>query len=163
VSFPSRTTTQGRDQQVLEGIRKDLQGVPTILLGTTTYTPATLAAFIQSRLDLANAIDTTRAQWLATVKAYNATSARAKIVLNDLRNYLIAAFGADSPTLADFGFSAPRKATLTPEQKAAAIEKALATRKARKTLGKRQKARIKGVLVTTGTTPATTTAAIANP
>jgi hypothetical protein len=154
---------QGRDQQVLEGIHKALQGVPTLVLGATTYTPATLAAFIQSRVDLANAVDTTRAQWLATVKAYDEASARARIVLNDLRNYLIAAFGADSPTLADFGFSAPRKAALTPEQKAAAIEKALATRKARKTLGKRQKARIRGVLVTTGTTPATTTAAIANP
>jgi hypothetical protein len=140
----SRTARQGKDQQVLEGISKDLQGIPTIALGATTYTPDSLAAFIQDRIDLANAVGTTKATWLATVKAYSQMNAQAKIVLADLRNYLIASFGADSPKLADFGFAPPRRAMLTPEQKAAIVLKRNATRKARKTRGKKQKAQIKG-------------------
>jgi hypothetical protein len=40
-------------------------------------------------------------------------------------------FGENSPVLADFGFTPPpRKAVLTPDQKVAKAEKALATRKA---------------------------------
>ncbi len=143
----SRTTIQGKDQQVLEGISKSLT-MPILQLGATTYTPATLAAFIQSRVDLANAVVTTKAKWLATVKAYLDVNKQARIVLTDLRNVLIAAYGADSPRLADFGFSPPRSVTLTAEQKAAAVEKRNATRKARKTAGKRQKAKIKGEPVT---------------
>jgi hypothetical protein len=143
----SRTTIQGKDQQVLEGINKSLT-IPTLLLGSTSYTPATLAAFIQHRIDLANAVGTTKATWLATVREYAKVSKQAAIVLADLRNALIGAYGADTPKLADFGFSPPRSVTLTPEQKAATVAKRNATRKARKTAGKRQKAKIKGEPVT---------------
>ena len=122
--------------------------MPTLLLGATTYTPQSLAAFIQSRIDLANAAVTTRAHWRATVASYLAVNAQAKVVLQDLRNVLIAAFGATSPKLAAFGFAPPRRATLTPEQKAAAAAKRLATRKARKTTGKKQKAQVKGTPAT---------------
>jgi hypothetical protein len=50
--------------------------------------------------------------------------------------------------LADFGFTAPKKRVLTPDEKAAAAVKAKATRKARNTMGKVQKKSVKG------TTPA---------
>jgi hypothetical protein len=99
----SRTTLQGRYQQVLEGISKSLT-IPTLILGATTYTPATLAAFVQSQIDLANAVGTSKANWLATVKAYMDAHKHAAIVLADLRNAIIAAYGADSPRLADHPF-----------------------------------------------------------
>ena len=46
----SRTTTQGKDQEVLNGIHKELQSMQTMHLGSETYTPQTLADFIQSRI-----------------------------------------------------------------------------------------------------------------
>ena len=92
---------------------------------------------------MANAVVTSRAHWLDTVKTYAAMNAQARVVVQDLRNWLIATYGAGSPRLSDFGLSAPRRATLTPEQKAAAVAKRNATRKARKTAGKRQNAKIK--------------------
>jgi len=153
-----RTITQGRDLQLIEGIGKGLPGAPTFVLGTTTYTVDSLIAFVQSRIDLANEVGTTKANWLATVKAYAAVNKRAKVVLADLRNHLIANFGADSSRLADFGFTAPRRGVLTPEQRAAAVAKGKATRKARKTLGKRQKAGIKGDVNTNANANAKTTA-----
>ncbi len=113
-------------------------------LGATTYTPGSLAAFIQSRIDAANAVNTTKASWLAAVKTYEAINAQAKVVVSDLRYLVMAAFGPTSPKLADFGFKPPNLAVLNSEQKAAAAQKRLATRLARQTRGKRQKAKIKG-------------------
>jgi hypothetical protein len=155
---PSRTTTAGQDQQVLEGIQKDLQAMSTLTLGATTFTPDSLATYIQRRIDLANAVVTAKASWLAAAKAYEAMNKEARVVVRDLRNMVIAAFGADSPKLADFGFAPPRRPTLTPEQHAAAARKRAATRKARKTMGKRQKAKITGESPTAQPAIATDTA-----
>jgi len=141
---PNRTVTQAHDQQIIDGINEDLQTMSTLPLGATTYTPGSLVAFIQSRIDAANAVNTTKASWLAAVKTYEAINAQAKVVVSDLRFLVMAAFGPMSPKLADFGFSPPSLAVRTPEKKAAAAQKRRATRLARGTLGKRQRAKIKG-------------------
>lgn len=101
----SKQTTQDQDQQILQAIQKDLQHVPTLLLGGTTYTPGSLAAFIQSRIVAANAVATAKANWLGAVKTYEAINTEAKPVVRDLRNFLTGAFGEASPVLADFGFT----------------------------------------------------------
>jgi hypothetical protein len=144
MSNPSRNTTIGKDQQVIVGIREELQSMPALYLGSETFTPETLAAFVQRRIDLANAVLTARAAWLHAVDTYEAANVQTNIVMADLRNTVIGAFGRDSAKLATFGFVAPKRPTLTPEQRATAAKKALATRKARKTMGRRQKALVKG-------------------
>jgi hypothetical protein len=57
---------------------------------------------------------------------------------------IIGRFGADSPVLADFKMAPRKKAVLTPEQKAAAVEKRMATRRARGTMGPKAKLKITG-------------------
>jgi hypothetical protein len=101
----SKQNIQNHDQQILAGIQKDLQNVPSLLLGGTTYTPGSLAAFIQSRIDAANAVATAKANWLNAVKTYKAINTEAKPVVRDLRNFLLGAFGENSSVLADFGFT----------------------------------------------------------
>jgi hypothetical protein len=101
----SKQNIQNRDQQILAGIQKDLQNVPSLLLGGTTYTPGSLAAFIQSRIEAVNAVDAAKASWLNAVKTYKAIDTEARPVVRDLRNFLMGAFGEDSPVLADFGFT----------------------------------------------------------
>jgi hypothetical protein len=140
----ARTTIQGRDQQILKGIALDLQSMPVLHLGAMTFSPSSLSAYVQRRIDLANAVETSRAAWLATVEAYDEMNAQANVVVQDLRNLVIAAFGEDSPKLADFGFAPPKRPNLSPEQKAIAAQKRNATRKARRTMGARQRAEIKG-------------------
>jgi hypothetical protein len=140
----SRTTTQGKDQEVLNGIQTELQSMPTLFLGSETYTPQTLADFVQSRIDKANAVTTTRAAWEDALRAYDAVNKKATIVLGDLRHLVMAAFGRESPKLASFGFPLPKVPTLTSEQRSRAALRAAATRKARRTMGKRQKALVKG-------------------
>jgi hypothetical protein len=149
MTTPSRITTQGKDAQVLEGINKDLQTMSVLPLGATTYSPGSLAAFIQSRIDAANAVNTTRAAWLDALKTYEAINTQAKVVITDLRYLVMAAFGPTSPKLADFGFKPPKVAVMTTEQRSAAALKGKATREARRTMGKKQKAKIKGAPATT--------------
>jgi hypothetical protein len=104
----SKQNIQTRDQQILAGIQKDLQNVPSLLLGGTTYTPGSLVAFIQSRIDAVNAVDAARANWLGAVKTYKAINKEARPVVRDLRNFLLGAFGDGSSVLADFGFASKK-------------------------------------------------------
>jgi hypothetical protein len=153
----NRTSTQGRDQQVIAGIQKDLSTMSNLPLGSETFTPASLVAFVQSRIDAANEVTVAKANWQNASKTYEALDTKATIVVHDLKQLVIGAFGATSSKLADFGFT-PRKVTvLTPEEKAAAAAKRAATRKARNTMGPKAKLAVKGTVPATGTatTPAT--------
>jgi hypothetical protein len=161
MSSINRPTTEAHDAQAILGIKKDLQNVSSLPLAGTTYTMTALEQLIQSRIDAANAAVTARANWLHASATYDALNAQVTPVVRALRQYAINAFGQNSPTLADFGFTPPKKATLTPEQKAVRTAKALATRKARGTLGKKQKSAIKGTVPTTA--PATPPAAAPPP
>jgi hypothetical protein len=150
---------QALDGQVIVGIKKDLQNVSTLPLGGSTYTMLALEQLIQSRIDAINDVAMAKAQWLAKVAVVNELSPQVTRVVRGLRQYVVNAFGESSPVLADFGFKPAKQATLTPEQNVAKAQKAEATRKARGTMGKRQKAKIKGTVATTA--PATTPAATA--
>jgi hypothetical protein len=155
----NRTSTQGKDQQLISGIQKNLEQMSSLFLGGTTYTPASLVAFIQSRIDAANQSATAKAAWQHAGASYIALNKQADVVVHDLKQLVIGAFGGTSPKLADFGF-APKKVTvLTPEEKAAAAAKRAATRAARGTKGPKAKLAIKGTVPTTA--PATAAASTA--
>ena len=145
----NRTTTQARDAQVIAGIQKHLQNTPSLPLGGAAYAPAGLVKLIQSRIDSANTVAAGKANWHSTVVANKALNTNLTPVLRALRDYVINVFGAASPVLADFGLAPPKRATRTPEQKAAAAAKAKATRAARHTAGKNQKKNVKGAVTAT--------------
>jgi hypothetical protein len=139
----SRITTQAGDQKILEGIATSLPKGP-LYLGSKTYTPTSLSAFVQRRIDLANSVEKAKAAWLEAIRSYKTHHAETRVVVDDLRHLVIGAYGVTSPKLADFGFAPPKRYTLTQEQKALAVERRNATRKARKTMGSRQKKAITG-------------------
>lgn len=151
----NRTKTQARDAQVIVGVQKHLQNVSSLPLGGTTYTPVDLVKLVQSRIDSANTTSTTKANWHSTVVADKTLNAQLTPVIRALRQYVINVYGASSPVLADFGFAPPKKATRTPEQKAASAAKAAATRKARHTMGPKQKKNVKGGVTGVVITPVT--------
>jgi len=149
----SRTNTQGKDQQVIQGVQKDLQTMSSLPLGGETYTPASLVTLVQSRIDAGNQVVVAKANWQNAVKTYATIDTKATVVVHDLKQLVIGAFGATSSKLADFGFT-PRKVTvLTPDQKVAAAAKRAATRKARNTLGPKAKLAVTGTVAPTA--PAT--------
>src|SRR5258708_1950659 len=144
---PNRQSTLARDGQVIVGIKKDLQNVTTLPLDGVMYTPTSVVALIQSRIDAANEVATTKAKHADAITAYKALDTKVTGPATGLKQYVPNAPGKTSPLLADFGFT-PRKTTVrTPEQKAAAAAKAKATRAARGTKGPVAKLAITGETV----------------
>jgi hypothetical protein len=145
VAKTSRTKKQGTDQQVIAGIKADLlQSTTSMPLGGTSYTPASLMAFVQSRIDAGNEVVTAKAAWQAAATRYKGIDKEANVVLRDFKGFVVGTYGEASPRLADFGFTARKYTPLTPEQKVAAAQKRAATRKARGTMGPKAKLKITG-------------------
>jgi hypothetical protein len=117
----------------------------------------------------------TTAQVVAQLQAHQAaiaTQAKAKAALHEatlaqqlLREavqataaavaaYVVAVYGANSPYLATLGFAPAARQKPTLATRALAAEKSKATRQARGTKGKRQKASIHGTVSASGNAPA---------
>ncbi len=147
----TRANQQGKDQEVIQGVQKDLSTVASLPLAGTTYTPASFTALVQSRIDAGNQVVTTKAAWLNAVKTYETIDTQATVAVHDLKQYVIGSFGAASSKLADFGFTPRKVVVLTPAQKAAAAAKRAATRKARGTMGPKAKLKITGATASAST------------
>jgi len=147
MSNGNRSEQQAQDAKVILGIQKDLLSVPTLSLAGQATTPADLEKLVQSCIDAANAIAPAKVKWLAAVQAYRALNKQVTPILRGLRAYVINTYGPTSTVLADFGFSPTKTVVKTPEVKAIAAKKSVATRKARNTLGKKQKKSITGATV----------------
>jgi hypothetical protein len=150
---PNRTDEITADQNLIDGLNKHAATITSIVLGGATATTKDIVATLQSRINSAKAASSTRASWLAAVQADQAERDRTKTYVSGLKQALLAAFVGQVDTLADFGLTARKPRVSTPEQKLAAATKAKATRAARHTMGKKQKAEIKGTV--TPTAPAT--------
>jgi hypothetical protein len=155
----NRISRQARAAQVNAGIHQHLLSTPSIPLGGSTYSPADLMKLVQSSIDSAKTTDAAKANWHSTVFAEQTLEAQLAPLLRELRQYVISVFGATSPVLADFGFTPPKRATRTPEEKAATAAKAKATRAARHTAGKKQKKAVKGNVTGVVMVPITATPA----
>ncbi len=124
---------------MIEGIRKDLQTVAVLYLGTRTFTPAMLEDFVQARIAAASAILVAKAAWLQSISDYERIDADTSVVIRDLKRFVVSSFGDNSPKLADFGFVGTPPVPWPEEKKKAAVARRAATRKARNTMGPKQR------------------------
>jgi hypothetical protein len=150
----NRSQQQVADQKLIDGLTKHAATIPFVVIGGTSLSTAALIAAMQARLAAASAALTTRATWLSAVKADADERAKTKTLVSGLRQAMQVAFGGSIDALADFGLK-PRKqpAGRTPEEKAAAVAKAQATRAARHTMGPQQKKGVKGAVTGVVVTP----------
>jgi hypothetical protein len=142
-------------QKLCDGLAKHATAIPQVVIAGTAMAPADVVAKLQARIAVAKAVQTTKATWQGAVKADIAATVQLQPFLSGLRQTLLAAFTGQVDALADFGLTPRKKAVITPETRAASALKAKATRAARNTLGKKQKAKI--------TAPVTITPATATP
>jgi hypothetical protein len=127
-------------------------------LQNASFTTADLETLFQGVIDALNSVATAEAASKAAVANARNKVASARPILSALRRNLFSMFGNAPQTLALFGLTPPKaKAPKTSEQKAAAAAKAKATRAARGTAGKKQKAAIKGNVAGVEITPITMT------
>ncbi len=142
----SRTMKAGKDGTIVTALRKGVIGLDQLPLGGDIYTQAQAADLIEKRIVANDAVEQAKAAWLHAIKEYETLSAKVDVVERDLRHVVMGAFGETSPKMADFDFQPPKHAVLTQEQKTEAARKRMETRKARKTMGRKQKKAIKGVV-----------------
>jgi hypothetical protein len=153
-----RTTRQVADQKLIDGLNKHSSTLSSLVIGGQSYTTAAIIGLLQGRIATATSVTNVHATWQAAVQADLDERTKTKQFASGLRQALQVAFAGSIDSLADFGLKARKPRTpLTPEQKAAAVKKADATRQARHTMGPKQKAAIKGTVP--ATEPATQPAA----
>jgi len=142
---------QTRYTQVIAGIQKHITG-PVVLV-SASYTQTALLQPFQSWLGAVAAVATAKAQYHAAVVAEETLFKTCQALWLALQSYARNLYAADPATLADFGFAPVKHTAPTPAVKAAAVEKAKATRAARHTMGKNQKKAVTGATPAPATSP----------
>jgi len=137
----SKVTFRTIIQQLLAGMDKHFAGKALTINGVSVK-PDDLAAKWDAYLAAVADADATRALWLGKIDAANKLEPEIRAEVNAAHDFVRGTFGAASATLDDFGMTPRRPAAVkrTVASKAEAIEKSLATRVVRHTLGSKQKA-----------------------
>jgi hypothetical protein len=101
---------------------------------------------LKAEIDALKSIDDLRAALHSALVSARVISAKALGARKALRAYILGNYGAEAAQMfADFGMNLPKpKSTVLTQAKADAVAKAKATRKARHTMGSKQKAAITG-------------------
>jgi hypothetical protein len=144
MSVPNKPTRQEADRLLIEGITSKLSTVTTVSIDGTSYTPSQIVTLLQAEIDATDAVGPAHAAWLAAVDAQRAATNKLTTIKSALRSFVVNMFGTTSSVLVEFGYTkqAQKPTAIT---KVAAVDKRNTTRKARHTMGKRQKADITGV------------------
>ena len=137
------------EQTLIDGFNRHAAAIPSMVVDGAILTKQDIVDALQSRIDSARAALSTRATWQTAIRTDRSRRDQTKTLVSGVKQGLLVAFSSQLDTLADFGLTARAKHVPTPEEKLAATEKGKATRAARHTMGSRQRAKIKGVVVAT--------------
>lgn len=141
----SSKLTLGDSLRTLQaGIKSNLKVDESLIVGETTYTVPALLGKIDGHL--AAQIKTINAKnaFHAAVAEEKASNLDARVLRGQMKGYAVGRYGVANPILAQYGYTPAGPRRMTAATKAVAALKVKATRKARNTLGKKQKAKIKG-------------------
>ena len=144
--------------KLITGVAQHLADHGEVQLLGQKWTSESLAAALRSHADELIAIRQLHQKLTGAVLAHRQSyEAELLPLVLALRAYAEATWGPNSDELTHFGFAARRPRTQTPESKVKAATRARATRKARKTMGRRQRQHIHGdvgeVTIALGTPP----------
>jgi len=143
---PSKASASASVRALIAGTQKHTPN-GSLTFGNTTYAASSLVQLLQGLLDAMTAHDAAQAKTKDVLLVLRDVVAKVGPVLRTYRRFLVATYGDATETLADYGLKPLKaKAPLTSDQKAAAAAKLRATRKARGTTSKKQKALIKGTV-----------------
>ncbi len=141
---PARRDVLTELRSLASGVKKHLTA-PRYSVTNRTYTGAQLLKRVQVSVDAALRVQETRAALADALANESAVRKSEADFLRGLRIIILGAFCHSSETLAEFALEPKKKRRrLTAEEAIVAAEKLRSTRKARRTMGKRQRAAIKG-------------------
>ena len=140
----NKNTTINAFRQAIAGVQKHFATTPTLALDGTPTTPKDAMAALQDAIDAIDRAATAEKTFHDAVAAQKAAVTTGKALLAALNGLVTNQLGSTEAVLGDFGFTARKRQVPSEATKAAAVAKRAATRSARHTMGKRQKAKVKG-------------------
>jgi hypothetical protein len=143
----SETTKLAQATGILKGLAKRFKPREKVMIAGTVYTLAELTAIVQGHLTVLTELRTLRAALAGKVQEERATAKRVSELRAELLLFVSSTFGRSPVAFADFGFQLPKKpGPKTLAGKVHGVQQQRAPREARHTMGKRQKAKVKGVV-----------------
>jgi len=138
-------------KQLIAGAKKHYPDASAKLtVGGAAFTVSSLTQFMQDFVDKREAVEVSRAAMRAKVEAERTQAPSELAVIRAFVKVVRGTFGNAADVLADFGLVPAKVHTpMTAEDKAVAVAKRKATRKARKTMGKVQKKEVRGAVQAT--------------
>jgi hypothetical protein len=115
-------------------------------VGGVVYKASEIIAIYQSILDAQAALAKSRAQVDVDLAVRRAALKKGAALEFPLKTWVLNYLGEASPAATELGYSSPKKPSKSPEDVARAVKLAAATRLARRTMGKKEKLKIKGSL-----------------
>jgi len=141
----SQLTRGQRASKVISGVEKRFPRRETYLLDGKPYSRDEIVAVFRDAVDALGAIQAARAALAAAIAKERATARRVQALMPRIVAYVGERFGSSADVFADFGWKLPKKpGPKTTAAKLAGLVKGQATRKARRTMGKRQRKQVKG-------------------
>jgi hypothetical protein len=140
----NKSKTIDRDRQTIAGIQKYYATIPSIVLDGVSYTPAEIVKVLQDQLDRLDASAAAQGVYRKAIVAERSASTVADVLYRAFKRRVLNDYKTSEDVLGEFGLLLPKKQVPNAETKAKAVALRDATRKARGTRGKRQKADIKG-------------------
>jgi hypothetical protein len=140
-------------EKLIAGTNKHLANDTQAKFAGGSYTAAQITTKLNQIVTLRADVDAAKATTKAKLASEKADMPALRTYMGALVAYVKVTFGTMPDVLADFGIVSKARTPLTVEAKTAAAAKREATRKARNTMGTKQKKNVKGAVVGITVTP----------
>jgi hypothetical protein len=131
--------------QIIGGLEKYYRGQTAIYVGGKKYTQPQLISLFRSLVDAIDEVNALQASVVAAVARERNVASTVRELTRLLKITVDAGFGFSPIECGDFGWTMPKKpGPKTVQAKLEGARKSQETRKARQTMGKRQRKRIRG-------------------
>jgi hypothetical protein len=143
----ARTTKVNRSERNIHAVaalRKHYADTKSMTLDGVAYSPAEVAKILQDSIDAIRITASAEARFHAAVTAEKAAHQQGDALYAALKAFVITQFKNQPAVLGEFAITLNERKRPDAPTRAAAVEKRRATRAARHTMGRRQKAKIKG-------------------
>lgn len=140
----NKVTTAEKYRAMITGVQTNVGAKETIPVDGVQTSKTDIVNALQGFIDAAANVATAKAAYEEAIAAQNAAAATANTTYLDVKTYAQATYKKQASVLGTFGLAEPTRKKPDAATMAAAVEKREATREARGTAGKRQKAKITG-------------------
>ncbi|HEY2515257.1 MAG TPA: hypothetical protein VGI39_30530 [Polyangiaceae bacterium] len=154
--------TADKCAQRIQGLNEHLTAKSTLTINQEPMKLADVIATYQTALDARTTLKSKRAEVKLALQEWKDADAAQTTLDKGLKVWVEFTYGLQSQESQDIGFSPPKRTKPTVETKAQALLQSKATRKARGTMGKKEKAKIKGIVPTAPAAPAPQTTSTAS-